>query len=51
VSKELPHDFVALDDAMQALAAFDERKSRVIALRFFAGLSVDETAGGAGGLS
>jgi RNA polymerase sigma factor (TIGR02999 family) len=44
VSKELPHDFVALDDALQALAAFDERKSRVIELRFFAGLSVEETA-------
>jgi RNA polymerase sigma-70 factor (ECF subfamily) len=44
VSKELPHDFVALDDALEALAAFDERKSRVIELRFFAGLSVEETA-------
>jgi RNA polymerase sigma-70 factor, ECF subfamily len=44
VSKELPDDFVALDDALQALAAFDERKSRVIELRFFAGLSVEETA-------
>jgi RNA polymerase sigma factor (TIGR02999 family) len=44
VSKELPHDVVALDDALQALAAFDERKSRVIELRFFAGMSVEETA-------
>lgn len=38
------HDLVALDDALVALADFDERKSRVIELRFFAGLSVEETA-------
>ena len=38
------HDFVALDDALEALAKFDERKSRVIELRFFGGLSVEETA-------
>jgi RNA polymerase sigma factor (TIGR02999 family) len=44
VAKELPHDFVALDDALKALAAFDERKSRVIELRFFGGLSVEEAA-------
>jgi len=37
-------DFVALDDALTALAAFDERKSRVVELRFFGGLSVEETA-------
>jgi RNA polymerase sigma factor (TIGR02999 family) len=44
VAKEPRHDFVALEDALQALAAFDARKSRVIELRFFGGLSVDETA-------
>ena len=44
VAKDLPHDFVTLDDALQALAGFDERKSRVIELRFFGGLSVEETA-------
>jgi RNA polymerase sigma-70 factor (ECF subfamily) len=44
VAKELPHDFVALDDALKALAAFDERKSRIIELRFFGGLSVEEAA-------
>ena len=33
-----------LDDALQALARFDERKARVIELRFFGGLSVEETA-------
>jgi len=37
-------DLVALDDALKALATVDERKSRVIELRFFGGLSVEETA-------
>ena len=44
VAEEPRHDFVALDDALEALARFDERKSRVIELRFFGGLSVEETA-------
>jgi RNA polymerase sigma factor (TIGR02999 family) len=44
VTREPAHDFVALDDALNALASFDERKSRVIELRFFGGLSVEETA-------
>lgn len=37
-------DLVALDDALNALAEIDPRKERVIELRFFAGLSVEETA-------
>ena len=37
-------DVVALDRALDALAAVDERKSRVVELRFFGGLSVEETA-------
>ncbi len=37
-------ELVALDDALQGLAAFDERKSRVVELRYFGGLNVDETA-------
>src|SRR5262245_8347402 len=37
-------DLVALDDALEALAKHDERKSRVIEMRFFGGLSVQETA-------
>ena len=37
-------DLVALDDAMQALARFDPRKARVVELRFFGGLSVEESA-------
>ena len=44
VANEPREDFVALDDALEALAAFDMRKSRVIELRFFGGLSVEETA-------
>jgi RNA polymerase sigma factor (TIGR02999 family) len=39
-----PADVVALDEALDALARVDERKSRVVELRFFGGLSVDETA-------
>jgi len=37
-------DVVRLNDALEALATFDERKSRVVEMRFFGGLSVDETA-------
>src|SRR5215472_12052255 len=37
-------DLVALDDAMKALAQFDRRKERVVEMRFFGGLSVEETA-------
>jgi len=37
-------DLVALDDALSALAELDERQSRVVELRFFAGLEVEETA-------
>jgi len=37
-------DFAALDDALVALAELDERKSRVVELRFFGGLTVEETA-------
>ena len=44
VSNEPGPDFVALDDALEALAKFDERKSRVVEMRFFGGLSVEETA-------
>jgi RNA polymerase sigma factor (TIGR02999 family) len=44
LSHEKGPDLVALDDALQALATIDRRKSDVIELRFFGGLSVDETA-------
>jgi RNA polymerase sigma factor (TIGR02999 family) len=41
---ERARDLVALDDALNALAQIDERKSRVVELRFFGGLSVEEAA-------
>lgn len=44
VSITPPADVIALDDALRALAAVDERKSQVIELRFFGGLTVEETA-------
>jgi len=44
VSANVQHDLIAVDEALQALARVDERKSRVVELRFFGGLSVDETA-------
>jgi RNA polymerase sigma factor (sigma-70 family) len=43
-SEERAPDLVALDDALQSLAAFDPRKSRVVELLFFGGLSVEESA-------
>jgi RNA polymerase sigma factor (TIGR02999 family) len=46
VAVELPRelDLLALDDALDELAALDERPVRVVELRFFGGLSLDETA-------
>jgi RNA polymerase sigma-70 factor, ECF subfamily len=44
VSKERAAELVALDKALTALAAMDARRSRVVELRFFGGLSVEETA-------
>jgi RNA polymerase sigma factor (TIGR02999 family) len=44
VSKEPQRDLIAIDDALQALAKVDARKAQVIEMRFFGGLSVEETA-------
>ena len=44
VSGERASDLVALDEALQRLAEFDPQKARVVELRFFGGLSVEETA-------
>ena len=41
---EAPEELVALDDALQGLAAIAERKAQVVELRYFGGLSVEETA-------
>lgn len=37
-------DLIALDDALTSLAAIDPRGARVVELRFFSGLTVEETA-------
>jgi RNA polymerase sigma factor (TIGR02999 family) len=37
-------DVIALDDALQELARFDPRQSRIVELRYFGGLEIDETA-------
>jgi RNA polymerase sigma factor (TIGR02999 family) len=42
--QEKGQDLVALDDVLKALAEVDPRKNRVVELRFFGGLSVEETA-------
>ena len=44
VGEEPGRDLVALDDALKALSAQDARKGQVVELRFFGGLSVEETA-------
>ena len=44
VTSAVEPDFFALDAALVALAKFDERKSRVVEMRFFGGLTVEETA-------
>lgn len=44
VTPETGHNMVALDDALTALAEIDPRKSQVVEMRFFGGLSLEETA-------
>src|SRR5262245_37347720 len=43
-SQDQAADLVALDDALTALAKFDERKARVVELRYFGGFSIEEVA-------
>jgi RNA polymerase sigma factor (TIGR02999 family) len=43
-ARDAPPDLVALDEALTALAKLDARRSQVIELRFFGGLTVEETA-------
>ncbi len=45
VSTEDPETVLALDAALQRLAEFDSRQARLVELRYFAGLSIEETAG------
>ena len=44
VAPEPASDLVAIDDALEALAKVDGRKGRVVELRFFGGLNIEETA-------
>ena len=44
VAEDRADDLLALDEALSRLAAFDQRKSRIAEMRFFAGLTVEETA-------
>jgi RNA polymerase sigma factor (TIGR02999 family) len=44
LSEEKDLDLVALDDALKDLAALDPRQSRIVELRFFGGLDIEETA-------
>ena len=43
-TQERASELLALDDALQSLAKMDERKSRIVELRYFGGLTVEETA-------
>ena len=44
VSRNRARDILALDEALQRFAAIDPRKSRIVELRFFGGLTLEETA-------
>ncbi len=44
VSEERSVDLVALDEALTRLAEFDERQARIVELRYFSGLTIEETA-------
>jgi RNA polymerase sigma factor (TIGR02999 family) len=44
IAKQTSHDLLALDDALKQLASLDPRQSQIVELRFFGGLSIEETA-------
>lgn len=44
ISPERSREILALDEALERLAAMDERKSRIIEMRYFAGMSIEEVA-------
>ncbi len=44
VAVDEPLDYAALDDALRALEAVDPRKARIVELRYFVGLGIEETA-------
>ena len=43
-AQESEVDLISLDDALKALEALDPQQSRIVELRFFGGLSIEETA-------
>ncbi|MDQ3907763.1 MAG: sigma-70 family RNA polymerase sigma factor, partial [Acidobacteriota bacterium] len=44
IAREQEVDVLALDEAMERLAAFDPQQARIVELKFFAGLTIEETA-------
>lgn len=44
VGKETPMDVLSLNEALEQLASIDERKHRIVEMRFFGGMTVDEIA-------
>jgi RNA polymerase sigma factor (sigma-70 family) len=44
VSRQLSADVLQLHDALNELATIDERKGKIVELKFFGGLSIEETA-------
>ena len=48
IAKEPDVDLLAIDEALDRLAAIDEQQARIVELRFFSGLSVEETAAALG---
>jgi len=44
ISPQKSEELIALDEALVRLGEFDERKSKVVELRYFGGLTVEETA-------
>jgi RNA polymerase sigma factor (TIGR02999 family) len=48
VAKETDVDLLAIDEALDRLAKIDPQQARVVELRFFSGLTVDETAAALG---
>jgi DNA-directed RNA polymerase specialized sigma24 family protein len=44
MSEERAADLLALDEALSSLTSIDPQQSRVVELRFFGGLSIEETA-------
>jgi RNA polymerase sigma factor (sigma-70 family) len=44
VSQERAAEVIALDEALKELASFDPQQSRIVELRFFGGLTIEETA-------